>query len=206
MWFKLEAELCAPPLISFSSSFPSLSLSESRSPMRVRTLEIRWHDSKPISTCDFQPVSFKKARPVQDKAFAGQSYRLATGGEDNHVRVRISFLLYSILQGRSVDYSQSQKDLDGLSKHHPSIACRGRVERRGQSTSAPASQGGISCNPQQALGPSECCSFQPEWCARMSPLLRVVIPYLPPLCTGELIASAGDGARPHSFHHPSRSV
>ncbi|KAI9513386.1 WD40 repeat-like protein [Russula earlei] len=55
--------------------------------MRVRTLEIRWHDSKPISTCDFQPVFFKKARPVQDKAFAGQSYRLATGGEDNHVRI-----------------------------------------------------------------------------------------------------------------------
>ncbi|KAI0251864.1 WD40-repeat-containing domain protein [Lactifluus subvellereus] len=55
--------------------------------MRVRTLEIRWHDSKPISTCDFQPVSFKKARPAQDKAFASQSYRLATGGEDNHVRI-----------------------------------------------------------------------------------------------------------------------
>ncbi|KAI0267499.1 WD40-repeat-containing domain protein [Gloeopeniophorella convolvens] len=55
--------------------------------MRVRTLEIRWHDSKPISTCDFQPVSFKKARPAQDKSFASQSYRLATGGEDNHVRL-----------------------------------------------------------------------------------------------------------------------
>ncbi|KAH8997949.1 WD40 repeat-like protein [Lactarius akahatsu] len=55
--------------------------------MRVRTLEIRWHDSKPISTCDFQPVFFKKARPSQDKAFAGQSYRLATGGEDNYVRI-----------------------------------------------------------------------------------------------------------------------
>ena len=55
--------------------------------MRVRTLEIRWHDSKPISTCDFQPVPFKKARPSQDKHFAAQSYRLATGGEDNHVRV-----------------------------------------------------------------------------------------------------------------------
>lgn len=59
--------------------------------MRVRTLEIRWHDSKPISSCDFQPVFFKKARPLHDKAFAGQSYRLATGGEDNHVRVRITF-------------------------------------------------------------------------------------------------------------------
>lgn len=58
--------------------------------MRFRTLEIRWHDSKPISTCDFQPVSFKKARPSagQEKNFASHSYKLATGGEDNHVRVR----------------------------------------------------------------------------------------------------------------------
>ncbi|KAI6165281.1 WD40-repeat-containing domain protein [Pisolithus thermaeus] len=55
--------------------------------MRYRTLEIRWHDSKPISTCDFQPVPFKKARPSQEKNFASQSYRLATGGEDNHVRI-----------------------------------------------------------------------------------------------------------------------
>lgn len=57
--------------------------------MRFRTLEIRWHDSKPISTCDFQPVSFKKARPSagQEKNFASHSYKLATGGEDNHVRV-----------------------------------------------------------------------------------------------------------------------
>lgn len=55
--------------------------------MRVRTLEIRWHDSKPISTCDFQPVPFKKARPAHEKHFATQSYKLATGGEDNHVRL-----------------------------------------------------------------------------------------------------------------------
>ncbi|KAF8065003.1 chromatin assembly complex protein [Lyophyllum atratum] len=57
--------------------------------MRFRTLEIRWHDSKPISTCDFQPLPFKKARPSagQEKAFASHSYRLATGGEDNHVRI-----------------------------------------------------------------------------------------------------------------------
>lgn len=55
--------------------------------MRVKTLEIRWHDSKPISTCDFQPVPFKKARPAQDKNFATQAYKLATGGEDNHVRL-----------------------------------------------------------------------------------------------------------------------
>ncbi|KAJ7628904.1 WD40 repeat-like protein [Roridomyces roridus] len=52
--------------------------------MRYRTLEIRWHDSKPISSCDFQPLPFKKARPA---SFATQSYRLATAGEDNHVRL-----------------------------------------------------------------------------------------------------------------------
>jgi hypothetical protein len=65
--------------------------------MRFRTLEIRWHDSKPISTCDFQPVSFKKARPGpgQEKNYAGQSYRLATGGEDNHVRVSTIKGLYA---------------------------------------------------------------------------------------------------------------
>ncbi|KAH7910902.1 WD40-repeat-containing domain protein [Hygrophoropsis aurantiaca] len=55
--------------------------------MRYRTLEIGWHDSKPISTCDFQHIPFKKARPSLEKNYAGQSYRLATGGEDNHVRI-----------------------------------------------------------------------------------------------------------------------
>ena len=85
------------PLLRTSGSSPSLFLSSSStttsafpncvSEMRVRTLEIRWHDGKPISTCDFQPIPFKKARPPQDKGFTRQSYRLATGGEDNHVRV-----------------------------------------------------------------------------------------------------------------------
>ena len=57
--------------------------------MRFRTLEIRWHDSKPILSCDFQPVSYKKARPGagHEKTYATQAYRLASGGEDNHVRV-----------------------------------------------------------------------------------------------------------------------
>ncbi|KAF8916728.1 WD40-repeat-containing domain protein [Mucidula mucida] len=65
--------------------------------MRFRTLEIRWHDSKPISTCDFQPTTFKKARPQTTgndgssmeaaEKWAEQKYRLATGGEDNHVRI-----------------------------------------------------------------------------------------------------------------------
>jgi hypothetical protein len=62
---------------------------DSASAMRFRTLEIRWHDSKPISTCDFQPISYKKARPGagNEKAYTTQAYRLASGGEDNHVRV-----------------------------------------------------------------------------------------------------------------------
>lgn len=60
--------------------------------MRVRTLEIRWHDSKPIATADFQPIPPKRARPAtaNDRAWTQQTYRLATGGEDNHVRVSTS--------------------------------------------------------------------------------------------------------------------
>lgn len=61
--------------------------------MRVRTLEIRWHDSKPISTCDFQPLPHKKARPAAERGYTSQTYRLATGGEDNHVRVSASLSL-----------------------------------------------------------------------------------------------------------------
>ncbi|KZT43279.1 WD40 repeat-like protein [Sistotremastrum suecicum HHB10207 ss-3] len=53
--------------------------------VRVRTLEIRWHDSKPITTCDFQPRAFKKNRTPAD--YATESYKLATGGEDNSIRV-----------------------------------------------------------------------------------------------------------------------
>lgn len=70
--------------------------------MRVRTLEIRWHDSKPISTCDFQPIPFKKARPAQDKGFTGQTYKLATGGEDNHVRVSSRPLTYHWLRTNDI--------------------------------------------------------------------------------------------------------
>jgi chromatin assembly factor 1 subunit B len=89
--------------------------------MRFRTLEIRWHDSKPISTCDFQPVSFKKARPPigQEQNFAAQSYRLATGGEDNHVRVSLS-----VYPGGRACYSDEtepeSEDMDGTSKYYAS--------------------------------------------------------------------------------------
>lgn len=59
--------------------------------MRVKCIEIHWHDGKPIATCDFQPLPFKKARPTAggERSFTRQTYKLATGGEDNHVRVRI---------------------------------------------------------------------------------------------------------------------
>ncbi|EIM87242.1 WD40 repeat-like protein [Stereum hirsutum FP-91666 SS1] len=57
--------------------------------MRVKCIEIHWHDGKPIATCDFQPVPFKKARPTAggERSFTRQTYKLATGGEDNHVRL-----------------------------------------------------------------------------------------------------------------------
>lgn len=76
-----------------------------RNNLRVKTLEIRWHDSKPISSCDFQPRPLKRTRsphpasntgtsgnsatPQQSVAPLESSYKLATGGEDNNVRIWI---------------------------------------------------------------------------------------------------------------------
>ncbi|PSS08882.1 hypothetical protein PHLCEN_2v3449 [Hermanssonia centrifuga] len=96
--------------------------------MRVRTLEIRWHDSKPISTCDFQPVPFKKARPTQDKNFVGQSYKLATGGEDNHVRlwlVHPNIMPQSVLEGAGAETTTPRPSrveyLATLSRHSAAV-------------------------------------------------------------------------------------
>ncbi|KZT26109.1 WD40 repeat-like protein [Neolentinus lepideus HHB14362 ss-1] len=86
--------------------------------MRVRTLEIRWHDSKPISTCEFQPVPFKKARPAQDRTFATHSYRLATGGEDNHVRL---WMVYPNILPPSVLKSASTSATDTPTPRPPRI-------------------------------------------------------------------------------------
>lgn len=88
--------------------------------MRFRTLEIRWHDSKPISTCDFQPVSYKKARPgpKQERNYAGQSYRLVTGGEDNHVMVR------KLLPDATFAYHCKHSGLDGTSKYKANLHTR----------------------------------------------------------------------------------
>ncbi|KAI0922757.1 hypothetical protein AcV5_009648 [Taiwanofungus camphoratus] len=85
--------------------------------MRVRTLEIRWHDNKPISTCDFQPIPFKRVRPTQDKNFAAQSYRLATGGEDNHVRL---WMVHPNIMPQSVLESSSSAD-ETLSPRSPRV-------------------------------------------------------------------------------------
>lgn len=90
--------------------------------MRFRTLEIRWHDSKPISTCDFQPISFKKARPNpgQEKNFASHSYRLATGGEDNHVRVRE---WQRVRVSASTDDGTNMLGVDGSSQYQAINSC-----------------------------------------------------------------------------------
>lgn len=89
--------------------------------MRYRTLEIRWHDSKPISTCDFQPIPFKKARPSQEKNFASQSYKLATGGEDNHVRVRRLSQLRRALVASPIARPNMHVDMDDTPKHSGSL-------------------------------------------------------------------------------------
>ncbi|EJD01898.1 WD40 repeat-like protein [Fomitiporia mediterranea MF3/22] len=85
--------------------------------MRVRTLEIRWHDSKPINSCDFQPAPSKKARPANERDFASQSYRLATAGEDNNVRSASA-------SGSSVQptpHPPRVEYLSTLSKHHAPV-------------------------------------------------------------------------------------
>lgn len=108
---------------------PSLSPNLSSGDMRVRTLEIRWHNGDPIYSCDFQPlpqsqlkktiapriVHKESSTPSSDQKGAlppppppaaaassssssttntnygvGQSFRFATGGSDNNVRVRIN--------------------------------------------------------------------------------------------------------------------
>lgn len=88
--------------LTLSLSPPTTTTHHPTPAMRFRTLEIRWHDSKPISTCDFQPVPFKRARPPagNDDRFAGHSYRLATGGEDNHVRVGPTFFFVLVFSAQ----------------------------------------------------------------------------------------------------------
>lgn len=94
---RLEAPITNKTAISETRSISSpsaISTSTKSLLMRVRTLEIRWHDGKPLCSCDFQPVAgpSKKARLSKDAALAPASYRLATGGEDNHVRVSRAIL------------------------------------------------------------------------------------------------------------------
>lgn len=104
--------------------------------MRFRTLEIRWHDSKPISSCDFQPVSYKKARPGagHEKTYTTQAYRLASGGEDNHVRVSAKHIAgVSGLNGLLV------LDMDGPSAYKASKCCW-----RGCNYCAQATTSGVS--------------------------------------------------------------
>jgi hypothetical protein len=113
--------------------------------MRFRTLEIRWHDSKPISTCDFQPISYKKARPGagHEKAYTTQAYRLASGGEDNHVRVSAqnnNCRRMSGLNGLLV------LDMDGPSSYKASKYCG-----RGCCCCAQTTASGVSRNSQSSF-------------------------------------------------------
>ena len=113
---------------SGSSKDPPNASSIRRANLRVKTLEIRWHDSKPISSCDFQPRPLKRTRSIQQAGGSGSSsgtpqpgavfsescYKLATGGEDNHVRVSCLMPLY---RTDLISESNLNLDMDGLSKH-----------------------------------------------------------------------------------------
>ncbi|KAK9900679.1 WD40 repeat-like protein [Cystobasidium minutum MCA 4210] len=64
--------------------------------MRFSTLEIRWHDTKPIFSCDFQPFECvqhkRQLNPYQRTADNvsdgdGKLWRVATAGGDNNVRI-----------------------------------------------------------------------------------------------------------------------
>lgn len=70
-----------------------------RSTMRVKTLEIRWHEGKPITSCDFQPspALLRQPRNGKGKDAVTAAYRFATGGEDNNVRVSSAFQFRAIL-------------------------------------------------------------------------------------------------------------
>ena len=129
--------------------------------MRFRTLEIRWHDSKPISTCDFQPAPLKRARPPSgvpggEERYTGHSYRLATGGEDNHVRVCSSSFSF-------VSSLRSCIGMDGISKHPACVTC----QRRTEPCCTPPTTDRISFHTQSAFCSRQCCTIFSQWYIRM---------------------------------------
>jgi hypothetical protein len=136
--------------------------------MRFRTLEIRWHDSKPISTCDFQPVSFKKARPAvgQENSFAAQSYRLATGGEDNHVRVSLTAWIGNGARC-SDDIVLEFEDMDGTPEYYAGGTRGERLDvnfgRSGGRSFAQTAESRVSCYTQPTFSCCECCALLSEW-------------------------------------------
>lgn len=157
----------------------------------MRTLEIRWHDGKPIASCDFQPIGYKKARPAQTdlRAFARQSYRLATAGEDNHVRVSDSRPLAGELAGFDAENRVQ------LWMVHPNMMPPALAE----------SASGVGEAPAQARPPrvEYLATLSRHTAAvnvvRFSPngtsFARLTVPRrLTYGSAGELIASAGDGA------------
>ena len=94
-------------------------------------------------------MPFKKARPTSDKGFTSQSYRLATGGEDNHVRVRSFAILAALMTGTEGScLFWLALVVDDASKYHACISLgpeRGGWGPRPQRCSkVQATQGGIS--------------------------------------------------------------
>jgi chromatin assembly factor 1 subunit B len=157
--------------------------------MRFRTLEIRWHDSKPISSCDFQPVpTFKKARPANGEGYEdrwpSQTYRLATAGEDNHVRVSCMvicawahdsnyvkvWMVYPNLHPRRPEQNDPDAPVETLSSRPPRVEYLATLSRHSAAVNV------------VRWSPNGACI-----------ILLYLILFSHHYFVGELIASAGDG-------------
>lgn len=162
--------------------------------MRYRTLEIRWHDSKPIASCDFQPVpSFRKARPPASgssdisqqewtERWTGQSYKLATGGEDNHVRVSV-VSLYTC--GRRIHFSSQ------IWMVHPNIRPTTSNESSGSSSQTAPRPPRVEY--LATLSRHSAAVNVVRWSPNGKNTVQTYLRSCLMLVVGELIASAGDG-------------
>ncbi|KAF8490195.1 WD40-repeat-containing domain protein [Gautieria morchelliformis] len=146
--------------------------------MRVRTLEIRWHDQKPISTCDFQPISASRKPRASREQIGSTSYRLATGGEA--VAGRFLYALWFMAVLFPLGLARPPEYRAPLSR------CR-LFFLRSTPDAAPTTRR-ISLYPDQTLWRGEYSEVQPEWHVCLSTIWFVRVA----LMLGELIASAGD--------------
>jgi hypothetical protein len=148
--------------------------------MRVRTLEIRWHDS-PIYSLDYQTLSAPQLRKIlapriqrdpasslpsptvtESAQTAPPTFRLATSGGDNLVRVRTA-CAHGILEILIVTFSTAVLlpcanliGMDGASEYFATF-CESFVFGSGRAT--PSSRR-IPRHTRQTYGDGQCSAFQ----------------------------------------------